>query len=160
GAERPGLTERKAVQNGAHGMLADAEVKIPAAVTAGLEISRPIEGKTRLGGRREIGSAADQPGHIRSQRIQPVGGRPAAGQALGISRKDGEILVPAVRKLAALHAVQMIGELGMIFGVAVKHLLPCDAKLAPAPAKPVREMLANAGRHKKLCVLGPAIIAL
>src|SRR5262249_14957723 len=58
------------------------------------------------------------------------------------------------------HAVEMIGELGMVFSVAVKHLFPCDAKFPPTAADAGGKVLAYAVRHKELGILGPAVVAL
>jgi len=60
-AERADLGERKPIQHRAHRMFADPEVKIAAAVRAGLEVSSSFEREARLRRRCEVGGSADQP---------------------------------------------------------------------------------------------------
>src|SRR5258708_119372 len=115
GAECPNLAEREAVQNGTHGVFAYAEVEISAVIASGFKIACAIEREARLGGGSEIGGAADQPRNILSQSIQHLGGRVTAGQALGIGREYRQILVPALWKLATLHALQMVRLRGKNF---------------------------------------------
>ena len=51
----PHLGQRHAVEDRAHGVLADAEVEVAAAVVAGLEIAGAVEGQQRLGRRGQVG---------------------------------------------------------------------------------------------------------
>ena len=55
------LGQCEPIQDRAHGVLANAEVQIAAAVLVRLQIAGALEREPRLGRRREIGRAADQP---------------------------------------------------------------------------------------------------
>src|SRR5579859_283475 len=73
-AEWANLAQRETIQDGAHGVLANAEVKISAAVLAVLKIAGAFEGKTSLGGGSEIGGAADEPRDTFCNGVQHFGG--------------------------------------------------------------------------------------
>ena len=99
----------------------------------GLEIARPFEGQPRLGGRGQVGRAADQPGNVLRERVEHLARRIARGQALGIRRKRGHVRVPAFGQLAVLHAVELIGQLGVL-GPVVELAEPGVAQLLAAIA--------------------------
>ena len=61
-AEGSYLGERQPVENGAHGVLANAEMHVSPAVVRRGEVSRTVEGQPRLGRRRQVGGSADEPG--------------------------------------------------------------------------------------------------
>ena len=70
GSVRPYFGKRQSVKHGAHRMLTDAEVEVPAAVRSGCEIPRPVERDPRLGRWRQIRRTADQPRHMFRDGIQ------------------------------------------------------------------------------------------
>ena len=82
GAKGPHLAERHPIQDAAHRVLADAEVKVASAVAACLEIAGPVEGEPSIGRRSEVGRAADQPGHVSGDGVEHLPGRLARGHAL------------------------------------------------------------------------------
>ena len=106
----PETRQRHAVGEGTHGVLADAEMEVaPAvvsAVTRRLEFARALEGQECLGRGPQIGRPAQQPGHSVRDRVLRLGRRVAAGDALGIGRKDREVLVPVGRQRVSRHAVR------------------------------------------------------
>jgi hypothetical protein len=55
---RAHLGQRHPVGHRAHGVLADAEVKVPAGVAADLEVPGAAEGEPRLGGGKQVGGTA------------------------------------------------------------------------------------------------------
>src|SRR6266850_7557637 len=100
-------------------MLADAEMKIPAAVIVALEIAGSLESQLDLGRGREVGGAAEQPRQTRRDRIQHLSGGVAAGDALGIGGECGNVFVPLLGEIAPLHALTLIGELRIGAAVAL-----------------------------------------
>src|SRR5438034_8861722 len=76
------LREREAVQDGAHGVLANAEMQVPPGIAAGPEVARALEGEARLGRRREIGRATEQPGDVLGDGVEDLRGGVPAGHTL------------------------------------------------------------------------------
>ena len=64
GSEGAHLGERHSVDDGAHCMFTNTEVEVATAVIIGAKITCALEGKTGFGRGRQIGSAADEPGHV------------------------------------------------------------------------------------------------
>src|ERR1044071_10446994 len=61
-AERTDFANGQAVQDGTHGVLADAEMEIAPTIIVGFKVTRAIEGETGFGGRRQVCRASNQPG--------------------------------------------------------------------------------------------------
>ena len=82
----------------------------------------------------------------------------ARGDALGVGGKGRQVLVPAVGKLAVLHAVEFVGEAGILCLVLASNSVePGVAQLLAAAADALLEMLVDAVRDEELGVLGPAV---
>ena len=145
GAERPHLDQRHAVHDGPHGVLADAEVEVAAAVAAGLEIAGPFEGHVGLGRRGQVGGAADQPGDVLGDRVEHLARRGARGQPLGVGGEDRQVLVPAVGELAVLDSIELVGQVGMLRLVAIDLGEPGVAQLLAAARRCPRE----SGRRRR-----------
>src|ERR1700675_1560858 len=92
-------------------MLADAEVEVAPGAIVRLEVAGSVEHNTRLRRRREVGGAAEEPGHVLGNRVQHLSRRVAARDALGIGWEDRDVGVPAHWELASLHALELVGEI-------------------------------------------------
>ncbi len=115
GAVGTKLGEREPVENRRHGVLADAEVKIAAAILVGFEISGSLEGEAGFGRRREVGGTSDQPGIMRRDGIQHLARGDESRDTLRVGREAGQIAIPAIGEPVRLHALELIGEV-RIFG--------------------------------------------
>ena len=111
--ERAELGDRQAVRDRRGCMLADPEVEVPAAAVVRLEVARAVEGQAGLRGGREIGRAAEKPGNVLRDRVQDLPGRVAAGDPLRIGGKLRDVRIPTSRELPALHALDLVCELGI-----------------------------------------------
>src|SRR5438477_7952855 len=141
-------------------MLANAEMKIPAAVVIALEIAGSLERQPGLRRGREVGGTAEQPRQARGDRVQHMSRRVAAGDALRVGRKRRNVSVPPLREVAPLHPLALISELRISVAVALEERQPFRPQLLPAGTEIFREMLVDAFRHEKLRVLRPVIKAL
>ena len=150
----------QAIADGTHGVLANAEMQVAAAKVTRLEIARAFGRDQRLGGRRQIRRAADQPRQMRGDRILHLGRAVPAGQPLAVGREGGDRLVPAFGQLMALHPPQRIGRIAVLGAITLHQLLPCVPQLSAALADTIVEMRVDAIGHEKLGVLGPAVAAL
>ena len=126
------LDQGHPVHDGPHGVLADAEVEVAAAVAVGLEIARPLEGHVRLGRGGEIGGASDQPGDVLGDRVQNLARRDARRHPLGVGGEDRQVFIPAIGKLAVLDSIELVGQVGMFRLVAVDRGEPGVAQLLAA----------------------------
>src|SRR5260370_19962083 len=115
-------------------MFANSEVEIAAVVVAGFEIPRAFESKPRLGGGVEIGGSAHQPRNILGQHVKDFGRRISGGQAFGIRREGGQTLVPAIGKLAALHALTMVRHICVVLFIGATRDFPSLPQLSSALA--------------------------
>ena len=142
-AESPQLGQRHPVDDRRHGMLADAEMQVPAAGTAGLEVAGAREFQRRLVRGAEVRRAADEPGDVLGEHVEHLARGVAPGDALGVGREDRQIAVPAGRQLAPLHLVDLVRELGELLAVVGEELVPARARLGAARADAGIEMLAT-----------------
>ena len=156
----PDLGERHPVHHRAHRVLADAEVEVATAVLVRREVARPFEGEAGLGGRRQVGRSAHQPGNALSQGVEDLLRGIATGEALGVGWEDRQIFVPTLGQLPALHPLDLVGEARILRPVVREHVHPGVALRGPARAHVLREMAGDALRHQELGILGPAIEAL
>src|SRR5262245_58641807 len=138
-------------------MLADAEMQVFPRRALGLEVSRALVCQRRLVRRSKIRGTPEEPGDILCQNVQRLARSIPPRDPLGIGWKDGQVAVPAGRQFAPLHQFDLgcaIGVLGAIGGKAFRPLAP---RLSAARAYPSSNMVVDAIRHQKLCILGPAI---
>ena len=118
GAERAQPGEGHAVDDRAHGMLADAEVQIAAAVAAGLEIAAAVNKRERRGG--QVGRPAHQPRQPLGDLIEHLARTGPRGQPLGVGGKRFDLGVPAGGQFVPPDAIEfagLLGELPRIFGI-------------------------------------------
>ena len=141
-------------------MLADAEMQLRPPGRVGFEIAGALERQAGLGRRREIGRAADQPRVMRGNGVEHLAGGVARGKALGVGGKNRKSRVPAIGKLAPLHAFDLVGKIGVLASVGCEQRAPIFVETSSAPADAVLKMLAHAVRHEEFGVLGPAVAAL
>ena len=160
GAVGPDLYQAHAVHHGRHGVLANAEVEVARAVIFGRKISGAVERKPGLGGWSEVGGSANEPRDVLRECVQNLARGFARGQTLGVCRKLRDVLVPSLRQLPVLHAVQLVGQVRVLLAVLSDPREPGVAKFLAALAHAVAEVLVNAGRNIELLVLGPAVVAL
>src|SRR6266478_6565075 len=116
-AEGAKLRDHHSIQRRSHTMLADAKMKIAPSVVSRLKLTRALEFQRRLIRSCKICRAPDQPGNILSQRVQNLARAVTCGHAFDVRRKAGKIFVPTVGKLAALHAVDVVGEIGELLAI-------------------------------------------
>src|SRR5207302_8931479 len=102
-------------------MLADAEMKVAAAVIVAFEIAGALEGEPSLRRWREVGGAPEQPRQTRRDRIQHLRRGVAAGDALRIGGEYWNVSVPPLGEIAPLHALTLIGEFRMGAAVALEQ---------------------------------------
>ena len=107
GAEGAQLRYRHPVDRRGHRVLANAEVQIPAAARARLEVAGALEGQDRLVRGTEIRRAAEQPGDVLRQHVEHFPRGVAPRDAFGIGRKDGQTAIPSGRQLTALHQIDL-----------------------------------------------------
>ena len=69
----------------------------------------------------------------------------------------GEIGVPALRQLPALHRLELARQIRLLHGVPRQQLFPGRAQLRASPADPLGEVLGDAIGDQELRVLGPAV---
>ena len=74
--------------------------------------------------------------------------------------KVGQVAVPALRQLAALHALDVVGEIGELLLVGAEALLPRLAQLRAARADAGFEVLVHAVGDEELGVRRPAVALL
>src|SRR5581483_7084522 len=84
----------------------------------------------------------------------------AAGEAFGVGRKLRELRRETRGQLAALHALDLVGELRKSLAVVGQARLPFGMQLLAARAEALAQMIHHAIGHQELGVLGPAIAAL
>src|SRR5271154_7281619 len=108
-SEGANLGQCETIQDRAHGVLADAEVQIAAARRVSFLIAGTLECKPRLGGRGEIGRAADQPWVMRSNGVEYLARRVARGKAFRVGGENRKFCVPVWRKVAPLHVLNLVG---------------------------------------------------
>src|SRR5581483_7114151 len=157
GSIRPYLGQRHAVHECAHRVLANAKVKIAAVVVVSLEIACSLKCEASFRRRKQIRRPADKPWHILRQHVQYLAGRFAGSEALGIGRKGGKVFVTAVRELATLHALPLVGHVGILPLVLLEFGIPFVAKLMAPSTDALAKMFFYPVRNEKFSILGPAV---
>jgi hypothetical protein len=135
-------------------------VEVAPGAVVGREVAGAVEGQAGLRRGCEVGGAADDPGHVLRHCVQRLPRRVPARDALVVRRERRERCVPVVRQLAALDALELVGELGEGRTVFLEARLPRLAGLPAASADALGEVLDDAVRHEEVRVLGPAVEAL
>src|SRR5258708_2574904 len=138
-------------------MFTDAKVQIPARSSVGLEIAGGREGQSCLGRRSQIRGTSDHPGKVRRDGVEDFGGSVASGYSLAIGWKNGNVFRPVRRQLSPLNLIELCGELGKLFAVLRKLLLPLLACFAAPPPDSGPEVLIHSVGNQKLGVGRPAI---
>src|SRR5271156_1366314 len=141
-------------------MFTDSEMQVLTARSGRLDVSRALVLQRRFVGGAEIGRASDEPGNILREDVQHFAGCLAARDSFRVGRENGEVGVPTVWEIAALHEINFRGELGIFCAVGGEELCPFDSGLFAAGAYSGCEVVVNAVRNQKLCVFGPAISTL
>src|SRR5277367_3992259 len=131
-------------------------MEIADAIRSGLEISGRLEGEPRLRRRREIGRAAYDPGIMRRDGVQHLGGCVAAGDTSGIGRKTGQIRVPSVGRLALPHPLELAREVRVFLPICDDPRQPAFPKLSTTLPDAGTEILDYAVRHEEHGIFGPA----
>ena len=110
GAEGAQSGQRHAVDDRAHGMLADAEVEISGVVACGLEIAAAVD--EREGRRGQVARPAQQPRQPPGDLIQDLAGTGPRGQPLGVGGKGPDLGVPTLGQFAPPDEIEFLGQLG------------------------------------------------
>ena len=130
------------------------------AVVAGLEIAGAVEGQPRLGGRGQVGRAADQPRDILGDRVEDQAGGVRAWPSPCGRRGRPAGRIPALGELAVLHPVELVGQIGVLGPILLHPAEPGVAQFLPPPADALAEVVVDPVGHEELCVLGPSVIPL
>ena len=154
-AERAQAGERHAVADRAHAVLANAEMHVAAARRRRAERFGPLD--RRLGRRREIGGAADEPGAHLGDRVDHLAGGFARRETFLVGGEDGQRLVPALGHRLGADMLDLAGGLGVRRFERRESPLPLVVERGAALADVVVEMLADALGHEELRVLRPAV---
>jgi len=73
-------------------------------------------------------------------------------------RREGrQVAIPPIRQLAPLHQLKLLRQLPILFLVFLVARVPGLVLLAPAPAKPVAQALADSIGYQEFGVLRPAV---
>ena len=119
----------------------------------------PVVGEQGPVRRPEVGRAAEKPRDVLREDVQHLAGGVASGDALCVRREHREIAIPSGGKFAALHLVDLGGELGEGPAIAIEELHPFAPGRRAARADSLREVLIDAVGHQELCVFRPAVAA-
>src|SRR5215831_17870705 len=95
-------------------MFANAEMQIASAGRLRLKVASVREGKTRLGGRRQVGRTTNQPRMTLRDCIEDLARRLASGETFGVGREGWQVRVPSGRQIAPLHPIDLVGELRVL----------------------------------------------
>mmetsp|Transcript_62129 Transcript_62129/g.173546 ORF Transcript_62129/g.173546 Transcript_62129/m.173546 type:complete len:746 (-) Transcript_62129:40-2277(-) len=159
GAVWPQLRQRQAVADGAHGILADAEVQVPAAVVAparGWRHEVVFAGEEREAGGGAVSGAAQQPGDALGDHVQHLLRRLPRGQALRVRWELLACRVPSVRQ-SPLHDVLQLARLfRILLAIALQHLQPSLPPGAVAAVELTAEVVEHLLWYQELLV-GPAV---
>ena len=99
----------------------------------------------------------DEPGDLLADRVLDLVRRLAGRHRPVVGVEARDLGVPAVGQLAALHLVDLAGELGLVGGVGLELRLPRGAGVVAAGADALGEALLDAVGDQELGVLGPAV---
>src|SRR6516225_7887658 len=138
-------------------MLADAEMQVSAAGSAGLEVSGSLEGEQRLVGGAKIGRSSEQPGDVLRENIENLARGIAPGNAFRVGGKNRQPPIPSLGQLAPLHQVDLGRELRIFRAISHEQIVPSAMGLSPACANSGGEVLAHGVGNEKLRVFGPTV---
>src|SRR5262249_18803371 len=150
--ERSELREREAVHDRRHGVLADPEVQVASARTVGLEVSRTLEGQRGLVRWPEIRGPSEQPGDARRECVQSLSRGFSSRDALWVSGEHRQIAIPAVRKLAPLHLLDLSRQCRELVAIRGKEIVPLATSLGASRTDAGGEVLVHTVRHDELRV--------
>src|SRR5262249_32544268 len=123
-AERPHFAQRESVEYRSHGVFADAEVQVAAAVVPCAKVAGAVDRQPRLAGWGQVGRTTHEPWDVLRQGIQHRAGCFARSLALWVRRKGRQALVPTLGELAALHPEEAVGQFRVLLAVFLKAGLP------------------------------------
>src|SRR5438552_4027395 len=141
-------------------MFADAEVQVATSAISRGKVARVIKREARLGGWRQVRGTAHQPWNSLRNRVQHLLRRLARRHALRVGRERWQVLVPSFRKLAPLHAKEVVRQFRIARLVLIEPGHPLFARLMAALADPGCKVLTHSLGNQELRVLRPAIVAL
>jgi hypothetical protein len=117
-----------------------------------LEFACEFEGQMGHRRRRQVGCAAQQPGHLRRDRVQRLARGDPRRQALGVGGKAWHRAIPAAGQRASLHVIDLFGEVRVLPAVGGKLGLPCAMRQPAALAEVRAEVRLHALRDRELRV--------
>ena len=124
------------------------------------KVTGPVECQPRLARGTKVRRAAHQPRHVLADGVEHLAGSVPRRDALRVRREPGQLLVPALRQLPVLHAIELIGQLRIFRPVLLDARKPGVAQVLAALADPVPEMLVYALGNVEAGILRPAVGAL
>ena len=159
-AECPELRQRQAVDDRHHGVLADAEMQVPAAGRLRLEVSGAFEFQHGLVGGPRSAEPPRSHGNVLRQHVEHLARGVAPGESLGIRPERPEDYGPSPLAVHAAASGQFPcrgrGTFLDSWRRAPSHRRRASAA---AHADAIREMLAHTIGNQELRVLGPAVSA-
>ena len=127
----------------------------------GREVPRAVEGHQGLGRGTEVRGPADQPRHVLGHLVEdPCRSPPGPPGPSGRPGTAGSTASQPLGKDAALHAVELVGEVGVLLGVPGEQRLPVLAQRPPPCADAGVEVRVHLVGHQERLVLRPAVEAL
>src|SRR6266853_2093305 len=156
----PDFRDGQPVEDGAHGVLPDAEVEIFSSRIIRLKVTGAFVCEESLVRWSEISRSAHKPGDILRQDVQRLAGGLAPGNTLLVRGKDRQIAIPTSRKFSALHLLDFGSERRILGPIGVEELYPFPARTVAARSDSVLEVLINFGRREELRIFGPSVGAL
>src|SRR5882724_3639658 len=140
-AVRPELRDGKSIQDGAHGVLPDAEVEVLPGGIIRLKMTGAFVRQESFVRWPEIGRSAQKPRNILREDVQYLAGGLAPGNTLLVRGKDWQIAIPSGREFAPLHLLDFGSELRILGPVSLEELSPSPACISAARSDSVLEVL-------------------
>ena len=145
---------------GAHGVLANAEMQVAAAVVVGLEVAGAFERQARLGRGRKIGRAADQPRNCCAIAFSTLPDESRVAMPFGVGGKSADrASQPVGSSRCCMRSIRRRAR-DTRRGKSSNRPAMRRAAARPRSPMPALEMLAHAVRHEELRVFRPAVAAL
>ena len=73
---------------------------------------------------------------MRGDGVEHLAGRIAGGEALGVGGENRKLRIPVRRQFAPLHALDLVGEIGILRVDRLELRQPASCRLLAAPAEP------------------------
>src|ERR1051326_7435101 len=112
-------------------MFANSEVEVAAPVIAAagrLKVSGKFETQMGLRGRSQIRGTTEQPRYFCSNSVEYFARGVPCGRAFGIRWKHWQSSLPFIGQVTGLHAIDLIGEIGVLPVVGGEEFAPTSMR--------------------------------